>query len=220
VTGALVAGLLAGYGIAVPVGAIAVLIIGLSACAGLPVGAGAGLGAATADGVYATVAVVGGAAVAGVVRPIATPLRWLAAAVLLALAVRTAVLAWRHHRDPQRVVPGRTIDKPGRTAPASPSWWSGRPARAYLAVLGLTLLNPSTVVYFTALVLGRQAGAARSLATSVTFVVAVFVASASWQLLLAAGGSAVGRYLTGPRGRLVTALVSSALIAALAIGTI
>jgi arginine exporter protein ArgO len=205
VTDALVSGLLAGYGIAVPVGAIAVLIVGLSARTGLAVGAGAGLGAATADGLYALVAVVGGAAVAGMVRPIATPLRWAAAAVLLALAVRTAVVAWRHHRDPQRAAPGRTLDKPGR---------------AFLTVLGLTILNPSTIVYFGALVLGRRAGTARSLATSVAFVVAVFVASASWQLLLAVGGSAIGRYLTGPRGRLATALVSSALIAVLAIGTI
>ena len=204
-TDALVSGLLAGYGIAVPVGAIAVLVIGLSARSGLAVGAGAGLGAATADGLYATVAVVGGAAVAGMVRPVAGPLRWLAAAVLFALAVRTAVVAFRHHRDPQRAGPGRGLDRPGR---------------AFLVVLALTVLNPSTVIYFTALVLGRQAGGARSLATSVTFVVAVFVASASWQLLLAVGGSAVGRYLTGPRGRLATALLSSALIAALAAGTI
>ena len=72
-------GLLAGYGVAVPVGAIAVLILGLSARASLLVGAGAGLGAATADGLYAAVAAVGGAAVAGLIRPVATPLRWTAA---------------------------------------------------------------------------------------------------------------------------------------------
>jgi len=93
VTEALVSGLLAGYGVAVPVGAIAVLILGLSARTSLTVGAGAGLGAATADGIYAAVAVVGGAAVAGLVRPVATPLRWLAAAVLVGLAARTAAVA-------------------------------------------------------------------------------------------------------------------------------
>jgi arginine exporter protein ArgO len=49
------------------------------------------------------------------------------------------------------------------------------------------------------------------------FVLAAFAASASWQLLLAAGGSAIGRVLTGPRGRLVTALVSSVVIAVLAV---
>jgi arginine exporter protein ArgO len=49
------------------------------------------------------------------------------------------------------------------------------------------------------------------------FVVAVFAASASWQLLLAGGGAFLGRLLTGHRGRLVTALASSLLIAALAV---
>ena len=47
---ALVAGLLAGYGVAVPVGAIAVLIVGLTARTSLRVGAAAALGVATADG--------------------------------------------------------------------------------------------------------------------------------------------------------------------------
>jgi arginine exporter protein ArgO len=203
VTDALVSGLLAGYGIAVPVGAIAVLILGLSARTSLAVGSAAGLGAATADGLYAAVAAVGGAAVAGLIRPVATPLRWLAAVVLLGLAVRTAVVAWRHHRDP----PSST------RAPTTPG-------RAFVALLGLTLLNPATVVYFSALVLGRQAGAARSAAGSVVFVVAAFAASASWQLLLAVGGSVVGRFLAGPRGRLATAVVSSVLIAVLAVDTI
>jgi arginine exporter protein ArgO len=52
---------------------------------------------------------------------------------------------------------------------------------------------------------------------SILFVIGVVCASASWQLLLAGGGSLVGRALTGPRGRLATALVSSAVIAALAV---
>lgn len=46
------------------------------------------------------------------------------------------------------------------------------------------------------------------------------LASASWQLLIAGGGSLVGRVLTGPRGRRVTALASSAIIAGLAVVTL
>jgi len=45
----------------------------------------------------------------------------------------------------------------------------------------------------------------------------VFAASASWQLVLAAGGAFLGRVLTSDRGRLATALASSALIGALAV---
>src|SRR4051812_50093345 len=87
---AFLSGVVAGYGVAVPVGAIGVLIAGLSARTSLRVGAAAGMGAATADGIYALIAVLGGAAVTGLLAPIATPLRWVAAAVLLAMAVMTA----------------------------------------------------------------------------------------------------------------------------------
>jgi arginine exporter protein ArgO len=202
VSAALVAGLLAGYGVAIPVGAIAALLISLSARSGLRVGAAGALGVASADGLYATAAVLGGAALADVVAPFSTGLRWAAAAVLITLAARTASSAIRAYRSP---------------GPARAGAGLGTPGRAYLGVLGLTLLNPATIVYFGALVLGRQATAPRSSLAEVVFVAAAFVASASWQLLLACGGSLVGRMLSGPRGRLATALVSSAVIVALAV---
>ena len=41
-------------------------------------------------------------------------------------------------------------------------------------------------------------------------MLAAFVASASWQLALAAGGALLGRAVTGPRGRRVTGVVSAA----------
>jgi arginine exporter protein ArgO len=202
---AVVAGLLAGYGVAVPVGAIAALIISLTARTSLRVGIGAALGAATADGVYATIAVLGGAAIAGVVEPIGTPLRWVAAVVLVALAGRTALAAIRQYRSP---------------APARSRAGLDTPRRAFLGLLGLTLLNPATIVYFGALVLGRQASAPLSAGAEVVFVAAAFGASASWQLLLAGGGSLVGRILSGPRGRLATALASSLVIVVLAVMTV
>jgi arginine exporter protein ArgO len=204
VSEALVAGLVAGYGIAVPVGAIAALLVTLTARTSLRVGAAAAMGAATADGLYAGAAVLGGAAVARIVEPVADPMRWLAAAVLLGLAGRTAYTAWKQHRD---------------GAAARPAAGMTTPPRAFFGVLALTLLNPSTIVYFGALVLGRQAGANGSAggAGDVVFVAAVFGASASWQLLLAGSGSVLGRVLTGARGRFATAVVSSVVIAALAV---
>ena len=202
VSGALVAGLLAGYGIAIPVGAIAALIIGLTARTSLRVGAAAALGVATADGLYAAVAVLGGAALGRLIEPLATPLRWSAVAVLLALAGRTAVSAIRQHRE---------------AAVARPTGGLATPRRAYLGLLGLTLLNPSTIVYFGALVVGRRSADDPGAAAEFSFVVGAFAASASWQLVLAGGGSVVGRALTGARGRLATSLVSSIVIAALAL---
>ncbi len=197
---ALIAGLVAGYGVAIPVGAIGVLILGLSARTSLRIGAGGALGVATADGLYALVAVLGGAAIASIVAPIATPLRIVAGCVLIGIAIQIALGAWRHHRDPSRSSAG-----------------FASPRRAYLGVLGLTLLNPATVIYFAALVLGHRAPTSW---LGGVFAVAVFVASASWQLFLAVGGSALGRYLGGPAGRLATAAVSALLIIALAIRTL
>ena len=49
------------------------------------------------------------------------------------------------------------------------------------------------------------------------FVGSAFVASASWQLLLASGGAILGRTLTSPHGRLITTLVGNDIIALLAI---
>ncbi|WP_443046553.1 hypothetical protein [Streptomyces sp. NBC_00247] len=49
------------------------------------------------------------------------------------------------------------------------------------------------------------------------FVAAAFVASATWQSPPVGGGALLGRVLTGPRGRLVTASLSSAVITGLAV---
>ncbi|GIJ27678.1 lysine transporter LysE [Micromonospora qiuiae] len=200
-TTAFLAGLIAGYGVAIPVGAIAVLILGLAVRTSFRVGASGALGVATADGVCAGVAAFGGAIVAGWLAPLATPLRLAAAAVLFALAAHGA---WR------------ALRVPGPTRPAGERRGLDTPVRAFVGILALTLLNPATVVYFTALVLGRADLGGSGTAIAALFTLGVFIASASWQLLIAAGGRVVGRVLTSDRGRLVTALLSSAIIAALA----
>ncbi|MFF5013281.1 LysE family transporter [Streptomyces sp. NPDC001165] len=201
-TAALLAGLLAGYGIAIPVGAVGTYLVSLTARTSLRTGACAALGIATADGLYALVAAAGGSALAAALRPALTPLRWTSALVLVALAVWGAALALRQYRA------HRLATRPERPVPGA--------GRAYLGLLGITLLNPVTVIYFVALVLGSStADAVRPLERAV-FVVAAFAASASWQLLLAGGGALLGRVLTGRRGRLLTALVSSGVILVLA----
>jgi arginine exporter protein ArgO len=203
VTAALVAGLLAGYGIAVPVGAVAAYLVSFTARTSLRTGICAALGVATADGLYALVATLGGSVLAQAQRPALVPLRWASALVLLALAARGAVTAVRQYRGHRLTT---------RADPPPPG-----PARAFVSLLGITLLNPTTVVYFAALVLGTRAeDTVRPLEQGV-FVLAAFAASASWQLLLAGGGALLGRALTGHRGRLWTALASSGVIAALAV---
>jgi threonine/homoserine/homoserine lactone efflux protein len=203
VTTALVAGLLAGYGIAVPVGAVGTYLVSLTARTSLRTGVCAALGVATADGLYALAATLGGTALASALRPVLGPLRWVCVLVLLALAAWGAVTAVREYRGHRLAT---------RTAPAPPS-----PGRAYLGLLGITLLNPTTVIYFAALVLGAQASGPAGLLEQGVFVLAAFAASASWQVLLAGSGALLGRALTGLRGRLATALAASGVMTALAV---
>ena len=155
-------------------GAVATYLVALTARTSLKIGAFAALGVATADGLYALIASFGGAALAPAIRQIVTPLRWGSALVLVALALRGAVVAVRRHR--------------GHQGPPR-SWALVRPWQAYLGLLGITMLNPTTVIYFAALVLGSRSGAVPD---HLVFVVAAFTASASWQLLLAAGGVLLG----------------------------
>jgi arginine exporter protein ArgO len=203
VSTALAAGLLAGYGIAMPVGAVGAYLVALTARTSLRTGVFAALGVASADLAYALIAVWGGATLAPALRPVTRPLHWGSAVVLLALAAYAAVTGIRRYR---RRRADAAADRPAAGA-----------VRAYLGMWGMTMMNPLTIVYFTALVLGRQAAAAPSIADQAVFVAAVFAASASWQLVLAAGGAFLGRVLTSDRGRLATALASSALIGALAV---
>ncbi|GIJ77496.1 Arginine exporter protein ArgO [Micromonospora phaseoli] len=212
-TAVFLAGVVAGYGVAIPVGAIAVLILGLTARTSLRVGAAAALGVATADGIYAGAAALGGAAVAAWLTPLAGPLRLVAAAVLLALAAHGA---WR--ALPARRSARAAVGSDGRPSAGVVRRGLDTPLRAFAGVLALTMLNPATVVYFTALVLGRRDLGGLDAATGMVFALGAFVASASWQLLVAGGGSLIGRALTSDRGRLVTALLSSTIIAALAVG--
>ncbi|TNC21012.1 LysE/ArgO family amino acid transporter [Amycolatopsis alkalitolerans] len=194
-TAAIVAGLLAGYGIAIPVGAVGAYLTSLTARTSWRVGFAAALGVATVDGVYALAAVLGGGALARVIAPVAGVLRWIAAAILIVVAVRITVCALRRYRA---------------TAAQPPPMGA---ARAYATLVAMTLVNPTTIIYFVAVVLGNRA----DVTAKGVFVAAAFLASASWQLVLAGGGALLGRMLTGARGRLITGFASSAVVAVLAV---
>lgn len=192
-------GLVTGWAIAIPIGAVGAFLVTLSARTSFAVGAAGALGVATVDGGYALLAVVAGAAVADALEPVAQGLQVASGLVLLVIAALTAAHA---------------VARTGRVRHVSRM----RPAAAYALFLGITAVNPTTVVYFAAVVLGNQhltSGAAQG----AVFVTAAFAASASWQLVLAGGGAALGHIATGHRAHLVTGLVSAAVVAGLALHT-
>jgi len=195
VTDAFVAGLFAGLGIAIPVGAIAVLIIEAAVRHGFRVGWAAGAGAATADGSYALLAALFGIAIADLLAPWQTPLRLLAVAVLVVIAVR-GLLALRNGRAAVRDEDPPTM------------------RRAYLVITGLTLINPMTVAYFAALILGLP-GIADDPASKIAFAVAAFLASLAWQTVIVGFGALLHHH-AGGRLRTATSLLGSAIVLAFA----
>src|SRR3954453_19313895 len=87
-TGALLSGLVAGYGIAVPVGAVGAYLVSLTARTTLLTGASAALGVASADLVYAAAAALGGPPLPPALAPAFDALRWRFAVVLLPVPAR------------------------------------------------------------------------------------------------------------------------------------
>ena len=196
---AILSGLVTGLEIAMPVGAVAALIVALTVRTSFWVGLGAALGVATVDGMYAAVAVVAGGVVAQVLAPMAQPLRIASTVVLLAIAIWLVVSALR--------------PRPERDGG---NGWVTTPLRAWITYVAITAVNPATVIYFAAIVLANR-DVVEGVGEGTAFVLAAFLASASWQVLVAGTGALLGRSLTGPRAHLVTGLVSGAAIAVLAL---
>jgi hypothetical protein len=80
-------GLVAGYGIAIPVGAVAILIVNTALARGFSAGFMAGAGAATADLLYAALAAIAGVALSTALAPLATATRLIGGAALVALGM-------------------------------------------------------------------------------------------------------------------------------------
>jgi arginine exporter protein ArgO len=188
---------LAGYGIAIPVGAIAVLILDTALRRGFGSGFFAGAGAALADTIYACVAVAAGAALGPLLRPYALPLALASASFLLGFGVRGV---WRARRSL------------GAEVSQGPD--SASPFATFAQFLGLTLLNPLTIAYFAALILGSQATAGWSALDGLLFVAGAGLASLSWQSLLAVTGALAGRRLPA-RVQLGASLVGNLVVMAL-----
>ncbi|NWF80951.1 MAG: LysE family transporter [Chloroflexi bacterium] len=165
--GLFVRGALIGLAIAAPVGPIGVLCITRTLRDGRMAGFVSGLGAATADLIYGTTAVLGLTALASVLVGVSFWTRLLGGLFLCYLGLRTL-------REPPAE----------RPAAAGGRGLLG----AYASTLALTLTNPATIIAFAAIFAGLGAGStAHSYGEGMLLASGVAVGSALWWLTLSGG---------------------------------
>ena len=177
----LVPGLVAGWGVAIPLGAIGVLIVDAGMRGGFRPAAAAAAGVATADFLYAAVAAAAGAAVAAVLAPHAADACSCSPQAVLVGVAAFGFLSLRRRQD----------------AAAA----ARRAAASILRFVALTSVNPATVAYFAALIAGLPAVASAPAGAKVVFVVAAGVGVA--ELAARARRARARRSTTGcrpPRG--------------------
>ncbi|MFF3287168.1 lysine transporter LysE [Streptomyces sp. NPDC003023] len=178
------AGAVAGLGVAVPVGAMGVLLIQQS-MRGRRGAVAAASAVAVVDMAYAALATVLGPLVASALSGVEAWVRLASALVLAAIAAH-GLLASRTAALPARDAAAAAADGGTEAGGASA-------VRVFTRFAALTLVNPTTALYFAALTTAQGSALSGGVAGAV-FVTGVFVASFVWQqLLVAAGGFAGAR---------------------------
>lgn len=196
VLAALGAGLAAGLGVAIPLGAIGVLLLHEGMRRGLRPALSAASGVAVVDLVYATLAVLAGGAVSAALSGVQAQVRLVGAAVLGGLAIHGLF---------------RTLQSQGSATVASAS----PPGNAFWRFAGLTAVNPLTALYFT--VLAASLGELlRGPLSATAFVLGIFIGSWAWQSILAITGTMLGFRLPD-NAQTSTAIIGYSIVLALAI---
>ena len=190
------AGFAAGLAIAMPLGAIAVLILRESMVRGVWFGLAAGAGCATVDFLYCGLSVALGASLADAIEPWLPALAAASGAVIIAIGAFQLRGALRTHAAPESAAEVVT----------------GSRLRVYGRFVGLTALNPATIVYFLAL-----SAVVATITTSawgpVVFIGATFIASLLWQSTLAVIGAVIGAAVSARTTRVLGIVASCAIIA-------
>lgn len=165
----LLKGLVIGFSIAAPVGPIGVLCIKRTLTNGRMSGLVSGLGAATADALYGSIAGFGLTLISAFLLDQQTWIRLVGGAFLCYLGLKTF------------------ISKPAEQDVRA---HGGNLISAYLSTFVLTLTNPLTILSFAAIFAGLGLGATHGdFASAGILVSGVFLGSAAWWLLLSGGVS-------------------------------
>ncbi|WP_338885991.1 LysE family transporter [Rhodococcus sovatensis] len=167
------AGILAGLGVAMPMGAIAALLLREGLVNGFRVGASAAAGVATVDVCYCTVATLTGATFSRAIEDHRGAFLLASGVLIVTIGIRQLCQEFEQRN------------------PLAPEVVRAPATKAFARFVGLTAINPITLVYFVALS-GAVSVSSASWVGAAVFVVAVGGSSLAWQLLLAGLGSLFG----------------------------
>jgi threonine/homoserine/homoserine lactone efflux protein len=189
----LLRGVAIGFAIAAPIGPIGILCIRRTLASGVATGIASGLGAATADAIYAFIAGAALALATHVLARIGTPLHVIGGLALIALGVRTL-----RERDSEET----------RASTPHPRDL----VLAWASTIGLTLVNPATILSFAGIVAGTLGGTnALAVPAVAAFALGVFVGSSAWWVVLCGAVGAV-RHGLGSRTMQLLRVASGALL--------
>jgi len=177
VTSLFLKGLLFGFLLAATVGPMWVLCFRRTLTQGPLAGFASGMGIAVADGLYGVVAAFGLTAISGFLLQHSYWIGLIGGIFLLYLGIKTLL----SHPEP-------------RESNANPAGL----LQGFLSTLGLTLANPPTILAFAAIFAGLGLASNADYASASLVVLGVFLGSASWWILLAAGAGRLRKRI-GPK---------------------
>jgi threonine/homoserine/homoserine lactone efflux protein len=171
-------GLAFGFILAATVGPMWVLCFRRTVAYGALAGLASGMGIAVADAIYGAVAAFGLTAVSGFLLEQELWLGLAGAAFLLWLGTKTLLA-------PPQAIDAASVERLS-------------PGAAFASTLGLTLTNPPTILAFVAIFAGLGLASSSDYAAAGLIVLGVFLGSATWWIVLAAGAGWL-RGRIGPR---------------------
>jgi threonine/homoserine/homoserine lactone efflux protein len=187
----LLIGLIIGLSIAAPVGPIGVLCIRRTLAEGRTIGLLSGLGAATADAFYGSIAGFGLTFISNILVGHQVWLRLIGGLFLCILGIKTL------------------LSKPTEIIKTTKG---NRFFTAYSSTLILTLTNPTTIISFVAIFTGLGLiGTSKNYLSAGILVLGVFLGSAFWWFILSSGVS-LFREKFNNRGMLWVNRISGAII--------
>jgi threonine/homoserine/homoserine lactone efflux protein len=197
----LLKGILVGLSMAAPLGPIGILCLNRTLAQGPRMGFICGLGAASADALYALAGAVAVSVIAQWIIDDRTLLRILGAVFLVYLGARTFM-------RPPIVLPSS-----GKLPTLLPPGWHA----AFMSTFLLTVANPMTMLSFAAVFAGLGLAPAGILkgadSAAAALVVGVFVGSALWWLTLSSLVGRVRNHLGAPALMLINRLCGTVLTA-------